>query len=327
MPEPVAPIAATPDGSYLFSGSCLTGRVYAFSLPSGDLYGSFQAHRQPISCLAIDKDSTWLISAAEDGTIAVFPVLRLLDVSSDRHDSAQLALHQFAAHSSAVTCIAFGPGGCSTSFIASSSLDGTCKFWSIANGADLLQTVRFSCPMWCITVDATNSSAYAGGADGQVYAVPMKRRRRREEVEVVAWQAERRTGPVTAVAMANDGKNLVSASEEGMIRIWDVESGSVVRAFGHERDGTVSGLLVASGFGGCRMIDDKFAGCNVTSGRGFCERHIDRKSSRDVEEREECLLGVVAEDRKRAIDMLEISIETYEKLLGILLREAKNGGG
>ena len=318
VPEPVAPIVAIPDGSYLFSGG-ISGRVYTFSLPSGDLCCSFQAHRQPVSCLAINEDSTLLISGSDDGTISVFPILRLLDVSSGEHGAAQLVLYQFAAHNSAVTCIALGPGGCNPS-IVSSSFDGTCKFWSITDGAHL-QTIQFPCPMWCITVDPSNSAAYAGGSDGRVYAIPMKRRWRRQGVEVEVWDAEP-TGAVMSVAMVKGNKNLVSASEEGIIRIWEVESGSVAKVFGQERSGTVSDLLVANVFGSGRKKVE-VAKCNGISSQGLCEREIYRKV-RDAEEMEEWL-GVVVKDRRRAINMLEVTIDTYERLLGLLLKEAKGG--
>jgi WD40 repeat protein len=42
------------------------------------------------------------------------------------------------------------------------------------------------------------------------------------------------TAPVTALVVSEDGKLLVSGSEDGMIRIWDMNSGEVLRAFqGH----------------------------------------------------------------------------------------------
>ena len=83
-------------------------------------------------------------------------------------------------------------------------------------------------------------------------AIPMKRRGRRQGVEVGVWEAEEQTVAVMSVAMVKGNKNLVSASEEGIIRIWEAERGSVAEVFGHERGGTVSDLLVANVFGTSR---------------------------------------------------------------------------
>ncbi|ONK69376.1 uncharacterized protein A4U43_C05F22210 [Asparagus officinalis] len=317
-PEPVAPIVAIPDGSYLFSGS-LSGFIYTFSLPSGELYRSSQAHTRPISCLVINEDSSLLISGGDDGVIAAFSILNLLDVSSDEHGTSQIALYRFSAHSSAVTGISLGLGGCNASMV-STSLDGTCKFWSIADGAQL-QTIQFQCPLWCVAVDPYNL-AYVGGSDGQVHAISIKNRRRRQGIQVESWEAESNIA-VVALAMVNGNKNLVSASEEGIIRIRDLESRSIVQVFGHERGGTISHLLVTNGFGNGRTKDEGVIRNGISS-QGFSEKEISRKVI-NVEEMEEWL-GVAVKDRRRAIDMLEVAIETYEKLLGLLLKEAKGGG-
>lgn len=194
-----------------------------------------------------------LISGGDDGTIAVFPILWLLDVSSNDQDSDKLVLYKVAAHSSAVTCIAVGPGGCNSS-VVSTSLDGTCKFWKLIDGSHL-QTIQFQCPIWCITMEPTDSVVYAGGSDGQVHAIPLKCRGRRHQGKVEVWEAEP-TGAVMAVAMVNGNRNLVSASEEGIIRIWEVESGSNIQIPGHERADTVSDLQVATGFGNRRIKDE-----------------------------------------------------------------------
>ena len=115
-----------------------------------------------------------------------------------------------------------------------------------------------------------------------------------------------------SVAMVNGNKKLASASEEGITRIWEVESGSVAQVFGHERGGTVSHLLVANVFGSGRKKDE-VTKCSGTSSQGFCEGEIIRKV-RDAEEMEGWL-GVVVKDRRRATDMLEVIIGTYGRLL------------
>ncbi|XP_008808749.2 protein ROOT INITIATION DEFECTIVE 3-like [Phoenix dactylifera] len=319
-PEPVAPLAATPDGSYLFSGG-LSGCIHAFSLPSGDLCRSFRAHRQAVSCLVVNDDGSLLISGGDDGTIAIFPILRLLDDASNEEDPAQLALNQFSAHGSSVTGIAAGPGGCNAT-VVSSSLDCTCKLWSLADGVKL-RTVQFLCAIWCVAVDPTSSEFYAGGSDGRIYVVPLRvggRKLRDAGAEVTAWESER-NGAVMAVAMAHGHQNLISASEDGIIRIWDVESTSVVRIIGLA-GGALSDLIVVKGI---NAINGARKGDEVVSNGRFCEREMGRNVNelRDVDE----CLSVAVKDRSRAIDKLEAVIDIYKRLLGLLLKEAKRENG
>ncbi|XP_077237604.1 protein ROOT INITIATION DEFECTIVE 3-like [Tasmannia lanceolata] len=317
-PEPVAPLAVTPEGLYLFSGG-LSGHIHAFSLPSGNVLRSFPAHCKPVTCLVINDDASLLISGGDDGTIIIFPILRLLDASS-KENSARLSLYEISAHTLSVTDITTTMGGCNSTII-SCSLDSTCKFWSLANG-NHVRTVCFPCVIWCLVVDPTESEFYAGGSDGRVYVGALKVGRRQcanTGAEVAPWIPEH-GGMVTAVEMANQGRNLVSASEDGCIRVWEVEGGRVVRVVGQGRGG-ISDLVVAKGVGGGGGGGENivFGGQNM----GFSGREICRPV-REVGEMEEWL-GVVVKDRSRAIDTLEASIGTYEKLLGLFLKEAKGG--
>ncbi|OVA20120.1 WD40 repeat [Macleaya cordata] len=330
VPEPVAPLAATPDGLYLFSGG-LSGYIHALTLPSGDLLRSFPAHSKPVSCLTMNDDNSLLISGGDDGTISVFPILRVLDNSSIDNLS-QFALYSFHGHGSSVTCITTGMGGCNSTIISCSS-DCTCKFWSIATGSHM-RTVRFPCMIWSLAMDSTETNFYAGGSDGRLYVGVLKVKRRElisSDNEVVAWAPEH-GGAVTAVVMANEGRNVVSASEDGSIRVWEVESGRMVRVLGHhERGGSISELVLAKGIINgrrCRRYGNGGGGGGSESeggemSLGFSGREI-RKPVREVNEMEE-MLSVVVKDRRRAIDRLEAAIGTYERLLGLILKEAKAG--
>ncbi|XP_058072174.1 protein ROOT INITIATION DEFECTIVE 3-like [Magnolia sinica] len=340
VPEPVAPLAATPDGLYLFCGG-LSGQIHTLSLPSGDLLRSSTIHRRPITCLKINSevDGSLLISGGDDGAIAVLSIMQLLDStattpSEDNSSISQLALHHFPAHSSSVTAIESSVVGCNTT-IVSCSLDCTCKFWSLASGAHM-RTVRFPCVIWCVAMDPTMSEFYAGGADGRVYVGKLKvvsRRRqlstdRDADVEVATW-AQEHNGAVTALAMANQDQCLVSASEDGSIKVWEVESGKVIRVVGQERSNGISDLVVAKGIASSNSGFNirRNDGAVVRAGDdfgGFSGREIAKQQRpvKEVMEMEECL-GVVVKDRRRAIETLEGAIGTYERLLTLFLNEAK----
>ncbi|KAL5977585.1 hypothetical protein ACLOJK_041483 [Asimina triloba] len=339
IPEPIAPLTATIDGSYLFCGG-LSGQIHVLSLPSGNVFRSFPIHSRPISCLTInvEGDGSLLISGGDDGVIAILPIIKLLDVNArleDNSSDSQLTLHKFVAHPLSITAIAVSPCSC-ISTIVSCSLDCTCKFWSLASGTHL-RTVRFPCVIWCVAMDPTMWEFYAGGSDGKVYVGELKvvsrrkwfSRMRDEETGVVAW-AEEHNGAITALALVDYGRCLVSASEDGSMKMWDVECGRVIRVVEQERSSTIRDLVVAKGVRSSRGVvgigsNDGYA---MQHGEieGFSGREVARRRRpvKEVMEMEECLAEVV-KDRRRAVDTLEASIATYERLLTLFLNEAKGG--
>ncbi|XXG80034.1 hypothetical protein AAC387_Pa09g0987 [Persea americana] len=314
MPEPVAPITTTADGSFLFAGG-ISGHIHALSLPSGDLLRSLPIHRKPVTCLTINDDGSLLISGGDDGLITVLPVLQLLDVN----DSTQSTFHQISAHSLSITAIISGVGGYNSTTV-SCSLDCTCKFWNLANGTQL-RTIQFPCPIWSVTMDPIDWVFYAGGSNGQVHVGALKVNRRkqssRHEAEVVALSQEH-CGAVTGLVITNEGRNLVTASEDGVIWVWEMTSRKVVRVLGKELT-SVSDLMLAKGVGGSGGVHSAVEWGH--SGLGFAGREICRplREKKDMER----WLAVVEQDRKRAMDVLEGAFGTYGKLLTLFLKEVK----
>ncbi|KAF2286154.1 hypothetical protein GH714_011026 [Hevea brasiliensis] len=268
VPEPVAPLAATPDGLYLFAGG-LSGSVYSLTIPSGSILRSFPAHDKPVSSLRINSDWSLVISGGDD--------------------------------------------------------DCTCKLWSLLEGTNL-QTVAFPCVISSIALDTTEAEFYAAGSDGLIYKGFLKvgsTKEANQSRELVTW-AEKHGGAVVSVVVVNEGKNLVSAAEDGSIYIWEIERGQVLMVLGNDMEG-ISDVVVAKGISdgkayGLRIGNDmnEFGGGNLgLSGKELSSKPI--KDTMGVED----VLTVAASDRRKAIDMLESAIRVYERLLELILKEAK----
>ncbi|CAL5063870.1 unnamed protein product [Urochloa decumbens] len=196
---------------HLLAGGA-SGRVHVLGLPSGAgaAASSFRAHAGGggVSCLALNDDGSLLVSGRDDGSLAVFPLVRVVDAD---HGSAfaagadeDLAIYRVAAHVAPVTCVACGRGGCNA-VVASASGDGTCKLWRLADGAHL-RTLALPCAAAALSLalDPTGSSLYAGGSDGGGSA---------------------NAAAAVAVGVASGGRNLVSCSEDGEVRVWDLTRG------------------------------------------------------------------------------------------------------
>ncbi|KAI3769374.1 hypothetical protein L6452_00475 [Arctium lappa] len=307
LPEPVAPLAATVDGSYLFAGG-ISGRIHAVSVTSGVIIRSFSAHEKPVSCLASNCDGSLLLSGSDDGTIAVLPIILLLDASFDT-ESRFSNFNRLIGHESSVTGLTAGIGS-SGSVMISSSLDWTCKIWSLVTGIHL-QTVTFPAPVWCTALDPSETELYGAGTDGSIYKRKLKVSTRKQVEKrgvTVAWSGDH-GGAVVAMEMLNYGRTLLTVCENGEICVLEVESGKMVSGFGGKIGG-VSGVAVARGGGGF----GKRAECGGYFGG--------KEFGKPVAEMEE-VLKVVVEDRQRAISNLESAIEINERLLKLMLREAK----
>lgn len=322
LPEPVAPLAATLDGAYLFAGG-LSGHIYSISLPSGKTIQTFPAHSKSVSCLEINDDGSLLVSGGDDGSIVVTPIFQLVATSPGKNPG-NFVSNCFVGHASSVTTIRIGP--CNSTMI-SCSADGTCKFWSLPQGL-LLRTVALPCPMAGLAIDPTESHFYAAGSDGSIYIGATKsptRQLTKRSLQVIKWR-EKHGGPVVSLAMLNQGRNLASGSEDGNVWIWEVEKGQVMTVLGNEMV-SISDLVMARGVANSRGSSSNL-GINMEEWReksGLAARELSRPVRKMEEMKEK--LGVAVKDRSRAIDILESAIGAYERLLELILKEAKGGTG
>ncbi|XP_061374523.1 uncharacterized protein LOC133316763 [Gastrolobium bilobum] len=323
VPEPVAPLIATSDGDFLFAGG-VSGTIHSLSLHSGDLIKSFSAHSKPISTLQLSDDGSLVISGSDDGTIVVMPTFRLVEssTSSVEEDPKELILYKWKAHFDSVTAFNSRIGLCSSSLV-SCSLDCTCKFWCLSSGI-IIQTVTFPCAIFGIAMDSTESGFYAAGADGLVYNVTMKVGSRKvvgKSYELMTWP-QSHGGAIVSLVLVNEGKNLVSAGEDGSVWMWDVENGEVTMVMGNNDMGiSISDMIVARGTNvyGVRKHNAAGEASDFNSLGIYDEEMI--KTMKQITELGN-VTNVVAQDKTKAIDMLGSAIAMYERLLKLILKEA-----
>lgn len=129
-------------------------------------------------------------------------------------------------------------------------------------------------------------------------------------------------GGIVSLAMVNNGRNLVSASEDGSVWVWESENGQAVFGLGNEMGIGISDLVVASGM---RSGNEIGLGLGMGMGIGYGLFGNEEIGCLDVKEMMEMedVMVVAEKDRSRAIDMLESAIAMYERLLELILKEAK----
>lgn len=267
---------------------------------------------------------TAFLSGSDDGTIVVIPIFQL--VGSANEDIDKLTLHKFAAHLDAVTDVISGKGFCNSQII-SCSLDCTCKFWSLLRGTHL-RTVAFPAAILGLVLSPLESEFYAAGSDGSVYKGSIKIGSRKSlskgQQEPVKW-AQTHNGAIVSLAMVNCGRNLVTASEDGSVWMWNANEGQVVFALGnHDFGNGISDLVVATEIScGKELVPRLSNGDDHGVRVGFCAREVASNLPVNETIKMEDVLAVAEKDRSRTIDMLESAITMYERLLVLILKEAK----
>ncbi|GLT65279.1 hypothetical protein SLA2020_377180 [Shorea laevis] len=124
----------------------------------------------------------------------------------------------------------------------------------------------------------------------------------------------------------NEGRDVVSAAEDGSVWIREAATGHVIMALRNETE-SVSDVAVATGISkGSTGIDELSGIYGVVL---VCAAAAAGELSFRVKETVEMgdVLSVTGDERSRAIEMLESAIKVYERLLELILKEAKEGGG
>ncbi|CAI9113104.1 OLC1v1013645C1 [Oldenlandia corymbosa var. corymbosa] len=227
------------------SGSILSGGVI-FKWPlnkitSGRLLKNWCAHHTSISCLVFSKDDSFLISGTEDGVIAVWSMIGLLDENSCGFVPSLLSYS--ADHKGIITGLL--PTSSNANYnVISSSLDGTCKVWDVVTGK-LLSTQAFQLPITAIVLDALETILFSGTENGTIFVnnfdAGLDDLFPNPNGPQVVLNGHKKS--ISALAFSSLG--LISASDDCTVCLWDVANYVILRRFNHFK-GPITNVLVVS---------------------------------------------------------------------------------
>jgi WD domain, G-beta repeat len=223
--EPCISVAASRDGSLIAAGGA-SGRAYLWDVATGELLRAWQAHFKAISCAVFSDCGSLLVTGGGDGIVHVWDVASVADVEAPTPPAAVT----WTGHTMAITAVAFAPGsglsgGPAAARVISASADRSVRWWDVASQMCLLNVVI---PSAATTLCAGPSGQvwYAGALDGCVYTlggtappVPGTIDDGNSKFAFVGH-----TAAVTAVCITVNGETLVTASDDGSVRVWDTLS-------------------------------------------------------------------------------------------------------
>ena len=208
--SPINNIAFSPNGTLLASGS-VDNTVQLWIPDTETLQATLQGHTDSVLSVAFDPNGALLASGSADGTV------RLWNTNTE---TLQATLE---AHTSNVLSVAFSPDG---SLLASGSADGTVRLWdpvaetleaTLEAHMDSVLSVAFS-PDGLLLASAS--------ADGLVGLWDT-------HTEILQATLGHES-PVLSVAFSPDGDLLASGSSDGVARLWDPHTPQLTATLGHE---------------------------------------------------------------------------------------------
>ncbi len=179
------------------------GRVKLWDAAQGRLIKTLEGHAGGAFGVALSADGKRVASGGADKLVKVW-------------DVATGASQTFAGHADMVRSVAFSADG---NRVASASRDKSIKVWDAASGAEV-KTIAGDEGFSFVAYDPAGKRLLAGTAAGRVSSYDAA-----TFAEIYARDSH--TGDINGAAFSRGGRWLVTASEDGSLRLWEAESGEL----------------------------------------------------------------------------------------------------
>jgi len=168
---------------------------------------TFEGHTDSIESVAISNDGKQMLSGSYDNTVKMWQI-----------ETGQI-IHTFKGHSDFVMSVNFSPD---SEEVLSGSADNTLKRWNTKTGKEVDTFQRNIGWVYSIALsNKTNRAILSGSRDNTPRLWNTL-----NGSEIDTFQGH--TKSVYLVAVSNDASKALSASEDGTMKVWHVETGKAI---------------------------------------------------------------------------------------------------
>lgn len=254
-------MALNPNKDILATGTS-NGDVHLWNTATGQEIHSLMLHTDAVESIAFSPDGQWLASAADDYTVAIWSV----------REGA--LIRQISGFGNIIWSIRFGPDNRTLLVGGTEGL----SLWDAQTG-EQIQVFDQDNEYYAVTISPDGQIAMGGGyhglcfyyiesgekidcpqefADTSLYALDFSPTENLlaaagRDIYLIDFTTRKQirslqghTGTVPALRFSSNGEQLISGSEDGSARLWDVASGRQLRVFTN-RNALVNNVAFAGG--------------------------------------------------------------------------------
>ncbi len=211
----VTSVAFSPDGNYVLTGSQdTTARLWLWKRQLGvnTPLIRFEGHNEAVNSVAFSYDGKYVLTGSQDKTARLW----------DRETGTPLMV--FVGHQRAITSVAFSPRD---GQVLTSSWDNTVRLWDQITGDQIKVFAYIIETQWDITKGEIVSQLKNAITGEIVY--PSGRPLGSEQERVIE-----------CIAISPDGRYMLVGSNDATARLWEIDSGKIVRTFSGHNEGITS---------------------------------------------------------------------------------------
>ena len=201
--SPINSVEFAPNSQRLVTGSAdQTVRVWQIS--NGVPLLTLREHTGPVNGVAYSPDGTTIVSVSNDRTVRLWNGIDGRLVST------------LSGHTLNIVSVAYSTDG---STVASWALDGTVRFWRVSDGTQVGIIDDFTSPIYSLSLFMNQDTL----AFGSIFKIGYWEYAGEQFIRMVDGAA----GAVRSMDIAPADNLMVTASDDGVIYLWDVETGQL----------------------------------------------------------------------------------------------------
>ncbi|MGH9431767.1 MAG: c-type cytochrome domain-containing protein [Terriglobia bacterium] len=215
----VRSVAFGPDGKWLAAGGGLCqqwGEVQIWDVQADKLLRTLRGHHDCIYSVAFSPNGKLLASGSYD------KLVNLWDPATGKE------LRTLKDHIDAVFAVAFSPDG---KWLASGSQDNSVKVWDVASGERLYTLSDPLDGITCVAFSPSGKQIAAGGYDKLIYIWNLTQTGGTLAQSLIADEDS-----ILQIAWTPDGKEIITSSADGSIRVRDAATLSPIGIIPHQLD-------------------------------------------------------------------------------------------